>query len=285
MLIAGTDSGGWELYRSDGTTIGTSIVEDIRATGSGLPQITHQIINDVLYVYSIDDSHGIELRSYSVNETAGVTDSDGDGIPNTEEKASPLGYDINEDSVKDQYQTTVTSELSDVTGEYISAVVENCTAGFQSFVTEAEEDVSNDVGYDYPLGLQNFTADCGTPGSTADFTIYFDKEYDTSNWMYRKYTPAKGFFDFNDQVTYGTETVNGKTVTTVSFSVTDGSEFDADGLANGIIVDPVGPAVLGELAETGISSVQTVIFGLFAISVVAALGKATQPQIYRLRGK
>jgi len=54
---------------------------------------------------------------------------------------------------------------------------------------------------------------------------------------------------------YGTADVGGSTVTTVTFTITDGDPItDEDGIADGVINDPSGPAVaVDDLADTGSS--------------------------------
>ena len=76
-------------------------------------------------------------------------------------------------------------------------------------------------------------------------------------------------------MSYGTAEIGGNTVTTVTFTVTDGGEFDADGLENGEILDPVGPAEV--LAETGSSGLNSILVGLALLIVAVGLQVATRP--------
>lgn len=95
--------------------------------------------------------------------------------------------------------------------------------------------------FDYPVGLLEFVADCGTPGFTTTVTqLYFDTVDD--DFVVRKHLPATAEFrTISDAVVLET-TVNGRAVLKVSFEVTDGGPLDADGLADGVITDPAGPA-------------------------------------------
>jgi hypothetical protein len=47
----------------------------------------------------------------------------------------------------------------------------------------------------------------------------------------------------------------------MSYSVTDGSSLDADGAANGVIVDPAGPGVAGAVTapDTGLQGVNNML--------------------------
>jgi hypothetical protein len=100
--------------------------------------------------------------------------------------------------------------------------------------------------------------------------IIYQQEYDTSSWVYKKYDPnADTYTDMSDDVTFGTESIGGKVLTTVSYTLIDGGQYDQDGTENGTIVDPAGPAVLSDstLAETGVNSLSNLIAGLIVISI------------------
>lgn len=83
--------------------------------------------------------------------------------------------------------------------------------------------------------------------------------------------------NFSDQVTYDTTTVNGVLVTRVTFQITDGGQYDVDGIANGTIVDPAGPAILAsattqpELLQTGSLLLTRSLLGLGMIVSVVLL--------------
>jgi len=52
-------------------------------------------------------------------------------------------------------------------------------------------------------------------------------------------------------------TIGGVPTLVVSYQVTDGGALDEDGLANGIIVDPAGLAVLGAATPTAVGAPKT----------------------------
>ena len=77
--------------------------------------------------------------------------------------------------------------------------------------------------------------------------------------------------DITSQVTFTTN--NGKTILT--YNLTDGGSLDEDGIANGIIVDPIfiGTTPDGELADTGMSMVT--VFGVGAVLVLSGVAGMT----------
>ena len=102
-----------------------------------------------------------------------------------------------------------------------------------------------DPNSSYPVGLVDFRVQCANPGDSANVTIYYTKQYDTSSWIYKKFDSlGNAYSDISGLVTFGTANVGGTTVTTVSYTVTDGdAQTDEDGVANSVIDDPAGPAV------------------------------------------
>ena len=133
-----------------------------------------------------------------------------------------------------------------------------------------------DPDFNYPLGLQDFTVRCVTPGDSVRITVSFAKAYDTSNWQWRKYHRGNNSFDAVEDVTFATTRQNGKRVTTASFVITDGGVLDEDGKKNGVIVDPSGPAIpVGQLLapDTGVS--KSFNFGfvthMFVVAVAVSL--------------
>ena len=101
-----------------------------------------------------------------------------------------------------------------------------------------------DEDFEYPVGLNDFRLNCGNPGDSADIVFYFDRLYDTSTWGFNKYdTNGNVYSDLSDIVTFSVADVNGRAVTTASYTIADGDSNDADGEVNGAISDPAGPAV------------------------------------------
>jgi hypothetical protein len=88
------------------------------------------------------------------------------------------------------------------------------------------------VGFEFVDGMVNYTVEGVTPGGTITVKITFPSGIPIGSKVYK--ADGKGFLEFPGVV------VNGSTVT---MTLTDGGAGDADGQANGVIVDPVGVAV------------------------------------------
>lgn len=214
-------------------------------------------------------------------------DTDMDNISKSVEDSAPNNGDYNGDSLPDSAQSNVATRPN--TGAQSGRVQTNANAPIATennpsrymslltplgttiteFNTVAESSQSaQDKNYEYPLGLFDFTVTSSSLGSTELITFYLDQEYPSSAtdaWSWRKYNANDG--EYTDvpgsaNLAYSTATIGGQVVTTVTYSVVDGGVMDQDGTANGVIIDPIGPAVeASELATTGTSVLLIVIVG------------------------
>jgi DNA-binding beta-propeller fold protein YncE len=102
---------------------------------------------------------------------------------------------------------------------------------------------STDSGYSYPVGLMSYTLDCGTDGYTATVTQYFYGNYVAANYIERKYDPTTKTYETIPGAVLSNAEVNGQSALKIIYQITDGGPLDQDGIANGVIVDPSGPAL------------------------------------------
>ena len=218
-----------------------------------------------------------------------TNDNDSDGIDDAIEAAGPNGGDANDDGTPDAEQLNVASFVNALTDSYTAiAVDEACELSDVSIKSSSDFGVS-DSGYAYPLGLLDFTADCGTPGFETTVTQYF---YDppVDEFVLRKF--ANGSFQTVDGATITMETIGGRSVLVIAYQVLDGGPLDDDGLENGIIVDPAGPATLATTLSVGAPNtgigpvVSLVTYSLLpglATAIAIALAGAGTYKLFRRR--
>lgn len=250
-----------------------------------------QGISDICYV-SVTDSNNIGsiITTYkSISNSANPNwnfssddcsniDTDGDGTMDTVEDFAPNSGDANDDGTQDSQQANVASYVNPVTSEYnVLESDSSCSVVESNTITESNN-TQQDSSYDYPLGLMDFTVNCGTTGTTTSIKQYY---YDTQNTpsVARKYNPNTNSYSNIASTTTSQTTIDSKNVTVLAYSVTDGADLDTDNLANGIIVDPAGLALptSDELANTGITlTQQSIAIGLVLIGSTCAV-------IYRKR--
>jgi CshA-type fibril repeat protein len=177
-----------------------------------------------------------------------AVDSDNDGIMDQIENDGPNNGDANNDGVPDRFEKNVATFVGTVTGRYKTLEMDSvCQINAVDMVVEPTNPI--DIGYTYPMGLMNFTANCGTPGFTAAVTqYYFDTPDD--NYVLRKYDPnSKDYFTIGSAALQPLS-VGGRSAVKAIFTVTDGDSLDMDGNSNGTIVDPAGLALSTTVSMT-----------------------------------
>lgn len=217
---------------------------------------------------SSDFTYYTSLDNRDIDDVIQAIDAgDSDNISNEVEDAGPNNGDGNDDGTPDSQQADVTSLPNPVVGNGAYQTLQ--TIGCPTITNLAVKSLSqlgSDGSYRYPVGLTDFSINCGAPGDTTTIKIFYDKLYDTTGWQARKF--INGSFQQLPGASFGTATVGNKQVTTLTYSITDGGAFDDDGTANGTIVDPVGPATISAAAT--ISSAGAPSTGLPANSPLAA---------------
>ena len=149
--------------------------------------------------------------------------------------------DLNIDGIPDEQQPNVGGYRSAITGKMVAIDVGgDCELTTDDMVRESQLAVQ-DPAYEYENGLWDFEADCGTPGYTTTIKLYYH-DVSANGRILRKHNPTNNsFFTIND-ASITTTTAGGKTVTIVSYQVTDGGVRDIDGRVDGMIKDPAGLA-------------------------------------------
>lgn len=200
--------------------------------------------------------------------------NDDDGVNDSVEAAAPNNGDANNDGDDDSSQVNVTSLPNPVTGKY--AVLESsgdCAQNSGVSVVPKSSLATADGKYNYPAGLMNFTLTCSAAGDTATVTQYYYGISDTSSLVLRKYDAVNHTYQNIPNATLSIVTIGGQSALKAVYDLTDGGPLDQDGTANGVIVDPAGPALLvasaattttgssgGSLVDTGLSLVATTGF-------------------------
>lgn len=199
--------------------------------------------------WNFDDTWGITsaqnngypcLRWSNNSCVNGATNQeDEDGIDNTVEAAAPNNGDANNDGIPDNQQANVASYVNPMTNSYaVLAAPSDCS--ITAVKTQAENNNAvRDSGFNYPVGMMNFTLNCGTPNYVAVVTIYqYGMKQD--GLSLRKHNPNTGAYFTVTSPTITQQTIGGKRVTSASYQIADGGILDVDGTANGVIVDPIG---------------------------------------------
>jgi len=178
-------------------------------------------------------------QNISVGSSA---DFDSDGVSDIVENAAPNNGDGNGDGILDSLQSIVTSYKIPDSAVYATFVTNGCSEnGTVSSLSESNF-VATDGNYEYPFGLTDFSLNCSR-GATVDVTKFVHVPDSADGLTVRKYRPetAEHFLAVPDS-TVTNQTVGGEPVLVLNYQLTDGGALDDDGIANGVIVDPVGIA-------------------------------------------
>jgi uncharacterized delta-60 repeat protein len=139
------------------------------------------------------------------------------------------------------------------------AVSGNCSAISQmDHAIEGVGGIPVDSSYNFPINLLDFNLKCGAPGESATVTIYYDQLYSpavTSTWVFRKWDSIQGWISMTPTIgqtpVYAYGPLINTSVTTATFTLTDNGIGDTDHLLNGIITDPIGPAIFVAQSSSG----------------------------------
>ncbi|HEY1278931.1 MAG TPA: fibronectin type III domain-containing protein, partial [Acidimicrobiales bacterium] len=164
-----------------------------------------------------------------------VNGPDGDGVPARTENGAPNNGDGNADGIADATQANVTSLPDAGNDAYVTIASPAGTALVQ--VDALPLSLPAPAG-DFPVGLLAFRVDGVTPGASAAVQVFLPSgAAPNAFWKFQH----GAYSQFPDAA------VNGSVVT---LSLQDGGPFDADGSANGSIVDPIALGTVTTVATT-----------------------------------
>lgn len=148
--------------------------------------------------------------------------------------------DINNDGITDLDQPSVIKSVSTHDGVYLMGVgIDNGGNAIDvvaiSNVDPTALEIPMGSDDEFPFGLLAYKIKVPQPGDSAYATVYFSDPIDPKRTHWTRYDSIHGWLDSS-----GTTVVNTQGYV-VERSLQDGGEEDADGVANGVIIDLSGP--------------------------------------------
>ena len=202
-----------------------------------------------------------------------VLDSNGNGIPDDQEVDGATDLDGN--GVPDASQPDIKSiVLMDGTRKIgIQAGGPGGGASIAAIESADEDGIDSDVDADgiidqIPFGTVNFKLIIDTPGDEAVVTVYFSEPVPEQGRWY-KYDPMHHTWsDFSSHAVFSADRKS------MALTLRDGGTGDADGVVNGIIIDPAGVAgvVVPSSSSGGDNLVEGVVGGIG--NIVGSVGSA-----------
>ncbi len=231
------------------------IVSDINRTDVLVPQliieqgktcyfrVCYYDYNDIAWMWS-------EIRSFTVTSDS-FTDQNGNGIPDDQDLPEGTMVDLDGNGINDPEQDGMECiRLSDDETIICCQSTENIHQMdlFMRMDNTAAQ-LESDNNLHLPFGLFGFRASLEDPGQPVVVTFFSSSPFsDDSRWL--KYDSVNDYSDFSNYAQFSADMMS------VRLTFTDGNTGDADGCANGIIVDPSGPeetASTGDSEESGAS--------------------------------
>jgi len=165
-------------------------------------------------------------------------DLNADGVP--DRQAVDLTVDLDQNGVPDQTQDDIKCVRSVMDGSLIGIKGITSRTDVLALKSVHPNTVSESQGRPeaLPAGLISFRLAVENAGDRVDVNIHFDTAIPAeATWF--KFTPARGWQDYSTRVFFSPDRK------LITFSIQDGGFGDADGTANGIIVDPAGFGLSG----------------------------------------
>ena len=229
----------WQIYRADDNFCVYDITSAASLTSLTVPKLILEA--DVQYIWRVrffNNRDGVSDWSVDGMFTTDVADCDldGNGIPDHQE--GDITLDLDQDGVMDWEQDDI--KCVDTAKDQIGLSVrdaDNLDSLISLEIEDPDDNISADQGNGDPtaiqFGLISFKLRVKAPGDETVVTIYLSEAAaDHGKWY--KFDPVNA-----EWVDYSAYTEFGADRKVVYLTLKDGGFGDADGIENGIIVDPL----------------------------------------------
>ena len=192
-----------------------------------------------------DDGDGatdeVEDNAPPIDEQGVSGDGNGDGVPDREQaEVASISFKKTDQissnpDAPETYLTLVADSIDGKpgTGDGNTATLKNVQQ------LDAPADAPEDISM--PLGLISFSAELQSTGTQESFSIYLNNDIEING--YWKQNNSGQWVNLASEE-YGGAVVSEGNKIRLDFQVTDGGEFDDDGVANGVILDPGAPGYM-----------------------------------------
>jgi hypothetical protein len=233
----------WQVFRDEDNACVLDINSATALTSLTVPKLVLDEGTPYFWRAQFVDSKGAASAwsdyEYFATQTTDA-DRNANGIPDAQE----VGWrtDLDRNGVRDYRQTTIKSVKVEGTSVQIGVSIQGCPTALAIEAVESEgvsqpsSSLSGTPGR-FPFGLINCKVAVAKPGDQATVKLYFSQAVPSGSRWYEYDAVSRKWYDFSAYVKFATDRRS------ATLSLTDGGLGDADGVANGVIVDPGGICV------------------------------------------
>lgn len=227
----------WQISTApDFSTVILQTTSNSHLTSVTIPRLV--LLENTTYYWRVRyyDANGIASEwsdAFSFTTLTTQNDQNSNGIPDSLENNT---VDLDNNGQPDNVQSDIKSLNTTIGGGQMGVSIKGATtvSSIPEINAVDPESISmTSLPSSMPLGLFGMRLNVATPGDMAEVTLYFSQAAD-QNAVWYIYDSISGWMDYS---AFSTFSADRKSVT---LQLKDGSYGDADGTANGIIVDPSG---------------------------------------------
>jgi chitodextrinase len=230
----------WQVFRDEDDACLLDIQSTAALTRFTVPKLVLDEGAPFFWRAQFIDANGAasawsDYEYFSTQKTE--TDLNGNGIPDAQEVAPTA--DLDKDGVPDSNQTAIKSvKMEGTTAQTGISIKGTPTAtGIESVESEdprPSDLYANNKPASMPFGILNIKIAVAKPGDPAVVKLYFQEPAPAAGKWYEYDTASEKWIDFSAYTEFAADRLS------ASITLRDGGAGDADGVANGIIIDPGG---------------------------------------------
>ena len=235
----------WQVYREDDDACVFDVTSKYAKTGLNVPKFVLDEATQYFWRVQYIDSKSLaspwsEYGYFSTENTG--RDANLNGVPDAQEVGSTV--DLDKDGVKDVVQPKMKAVKVAGTSAMIGVSIKGAATAIKIESVESENTtLSGAYGAGkprrMPFGLVNFKIAVAHPGDTVAVKLYFSEPAPFLSKWYKYDGVAGAWYDFSNYAKFSYDRRS------LTLTLRDGGPGDADGIANGVIVDPAGIGVGG----------------------------------------
>jgi hypothetical protein len=233
----------WQVFRDEDDACVFDTQSITAQTSLTVPQLVLYEGTSYFWRAQFIDSKGTASAwsDYEYFATAKTdTDLNANGIPDAQE-VGPM-VDLDNDGLKDNQQTTIKSVKMEGTSVQIGVSIKDSSTALAIEALESEEPQKYDSNASgkpttMPFGIISFKIAVSKPGDQAVVNLYFSEAAPAAGRWYKYDSVTDKWNDFSTHAKFSSDRHS------VTLTLTDGGLGDADGAANGVIIDPSGLGV------------------------------------------